>query len=116
DGPIADAIETALAGISITGPIGEGLGVLLETPLHAVDEDNVGITLNSNSRITSQIGTDPGQCQPPLGAPNLTASLAFNEVFPTFGQNAPVSGQSYDAAIAISAEGFNQLLKAQTEC
>ncbi|MEW6270379.1 MAG: DUF4215 domain-containing protein [Thermodesulfobacteriota bacterium] len=116
DGPIADAIETALAGISIAGPIGEGLGVMLETPLFAVNEDNVGITLGSNSRTTSQIGGGPGQCIPPAGAPNLTASLAFNEVFPSFGQNAPVSGQPYDVSIAISAEGFNQLLKAQTEC
>ncbi len=116
DGPIGDAIEEALAGISITGPIGEGLGVMLETPLFAVTEDTVGITLGSNSRITSSIGTGPGQCIPPAGAPNLTASLAFNEVFPSFGQNAPVTGQSYDVAISISAEGFNQLLKAQTEC
>lgn len=116
DGPLADAIETALSGISIAGPIGEGLGVMLETPLFAVNEDNAGITLGSNSRITSEIGAGPGQCIPPLGAPNLTASLAFNEVFPSFGANAPVGGQPYDVAISISAEGFNQLLKAQTEC
>jgi cysteine-rich repeat protein len=116
DGPIGNAIEEALAGISISGPIGAGLGVMLETPLFAVNEDNVGITLGSNGRITSQFGGGPGQCIPPAGAPNLTASLAFNEVFPSFGQNAPVSGQPYDVSIAISAEGFNQLLKAQTEC
>jgi hypothetical protein len=116
DGPIGDAIETALSGISIAGPIGEGLGVMLETPLFAVNEDTVGITLGSNSRTLSVIGSDPGECIPPAGAPNLTASLAVNEVFPSFGQNAPVGGQPYDVSIAISSEGFNQLLKAQTEC
>ena len=36
DSPIADAIETALAGISITGPIGESLQVNLDAPLFSV--------------------------------------------------------------------------------
>ena len=115
DSPIADAIEDALGGVSISGPIGEGLGVQFQTPLFAVNEDNAGITLGSNSRITSQAGAGPGQCLPPPGAPNLGASLAFNEAFPTFGANTP-GGTPYDVAVSISAEGFNQLLKAQTEC
>jgi hypothetical protein len=51
----------------------------------------------------------------PPGAPNLTASLAFDEAFPSFGASTP-GGQPYDVAVSISAEGFNQLLKAQTEC
>ena len=116
DGPIADAIESALAGVSISGPIGQALGVNLETPLFAVDEDNVGITLGSDARMTKVVGTNPGQCIPPVGAPELTASLAFTEPFPTFGATTPVGGVPYDVAIAISAEAFNQLLKVQTEC
>jgi cysteine-rich repeat protein len=116
DGKIADAIETALAGISISGPIGAGLGVMLETPLFAVTEDNNGITLGSNERVTVSIGGGPGQCIPPPEAPSLTASLADNAVFPTFGATTPTLGQPYDLSIAISPEGFNQLLRAQTEC
>lgn len=116
DSPTADAIETALGGVSISGPIGEGLGVNFQTPLFAVNEDTVGITLGSNSRITAAAGPGPGQCLPPAGAPNLAASLAFNEPFPTYGGTTPVGGVPYDVAVSISAEGFNQLLKAQTEC
>lgn len=116
DSPTADAIEAALSGVSISGPIGAGLGVNFQTPLFAVNEDEVGITLGSNSRITSAVGAGPGQCLPPPGAPNLAASLAFNEPFPTYGANTPVGGAPYDVAVSISAEGFNQLLKAQTEC
>ena len=116
DSPTAGAIETALAGISITGPVGEGLGVMLDAPLFDIDEDNAGITLGSDSSFTTEVGSGPGQCIPPMGAPNLTRSLSPLEMFPSFGANAPVSNLPYDLAIAISSAGFNQLLKAQTEC
>jgi cysteine-rich repeat protein len=116
DSPTADAIETALAGISIAGPVGQGLGVQLDAPLFQVAEDNAGITFGSDSRFTVSVGNGAGQCQPPPGAPNLTGSLAFNEGFPTFGATTPVGGLPYDLSIAISSEGFNQLLRSQVEC
>jgi hypothetical protein len=116
DSPTADAIETALAGISIAGPVGEGLGVQFSAPLFQIAEDADGITFGADSKFTVSVGTGPGQCQPPPGAPNLTASLAFNEVFPSFGTTTPVNHLPYDLAIAISAEGFNQLLRSQVEC
>ncbi|MEO6026050.1 MAG: DUF4215 domain-containing protein [Candidatus Binatia bacterium] len=116
DSPTADAIETALAGISIAGPVGQGLGVQLSTPLFQVAEDTNGITFGSDSKFTVSVGTGPGQCQPPAGAPDLAASLAFDEVFPTFGATTPVANFPYDLAIAISSEGFNQLLRSQVEC
>ena len=116
DSPIADAIESVLAGISITGPIGEGIGLMLESPLFQVVEDNTGITFGSDSRFLVSVGTGPGQCLPPAGAPNLTASLAKAASFPSFGANAPVSGAPYGIGIGISAAGFNQLLRGQTEC
>ena len=87
-----------------------------DAPLFDIAEDTNGITFGSDSRFTVSVGNGPGQCQPPAGAPNLTASLAFNEVFPTFGTTSPVSHLPYDLAIAISAEGFNQLLRSQVEC
>ncbi len=116
DGPIADAVETALAGITIAGPVGEALSVNFESPLNAVNEDVNGINFISDGKFTSSIGTGPGQCQPPVGAPNLTASLAVSEGTPSFPTNTPVTNVPYGLAIAISTEGFNQLLKAQTEC
>jgi cysteine-rich repeat protein len=116
DSPTANAIEAALAGISITGPIGEGLGAQLDSPLFAVTEDNVGITLGSNVRFTISIGSNPGQCIPPPGAPALAGSLSFPAPFPSFGANTPVGGIPYGLSIAISPAGVNQLLRAQTEC
>ncbi len=116
DSPTADAIETALAGVSITGPVGDALGVDFDAPLYAITEDNNGVTFGSDGRFTTSVGNGPGQCVPPAGAPNLSASLAVNEGTPTFGTTTPVQHLPYDIAISISTEGFNQLLRSQTEC
>lgn len=115
DAPVADAIEVALADISITGPIGEALAVHFESPLFAVTEDNAGVTLGSDARITSSIGTGPGQCSPPFGTPDLNASYHVSEAFPSFGATTP-SGLPYHIAVSISTSAFNQLMKAQIEC
>jgi hypothetical protein len=116
DSPTAAAIETALQGVVIAGPIGNALGVQFDAPLWQVAEDTNGITFGSDGRFTTSVGTGPGQCIPPAGAPNLTASYAVNEGTPTFGATTPVGHLPYDLAISISSEGFNQLLKSQTEC
>ncbi|MEB2283865.1 MAG: DUF4215 domain-containing protein [Myxococcales bacterium] len=117
DGPIGNAIEDALAGIQIAGPVGDALSVNFESPLNAVNEDVNGITLISDGKFTSSVGSGPGQCQPPVGAPNLTASLAVNEGTPSFPPaNTPIGNTPYGLAIGVSTEAFNQLLKAQTEC
>ena len=116
DSPIADAIETTLAGISISGAVGEGVGLMFESPMFAITEDNSGFTLGSNSRFQVSIGTGPGQCIPPPGAPNLTRSYSVAEAFPSFGANTPVGNVPYGLGIAISSAGFNQLLRGQVEC
>ena len=116
DSPTADAIETALAEISISGPIGSGLGVMLDTPLFDVLEDNDGITIGTDIAVTTEVGGGPGQCIPPTGAPDLTESLAVVQAFPPFGATTPVGGLPYELGLCISSEGFNQLLKAQVEC
>lgn len=115
DAAVADAIEVALADISITGPIGDALQVNFESPLFAVSEDTAGITLGSDARITSSIGGGPGQCSPPFGTPDLNASFHVTEAFPSFGATSP-GGFPYHLAVAISTSAFNQLLKAQIEC
>lgn len=116
DSPIAAAIEEVLAGISITGPVGEGLGLQLESPLFGIFIDNAGITLGSNSRFTVSVGTGPGQCVPPPGAPDFTHSYSPTSSFPSFGPNSPATNKPYGFSIAISSSGFNQLLRGQTEC
>jgi hypothetical protein len=116
DSPVAEAIETVLAGISITGPIGAGLGLMVQSPLFTVAEDNVGITLGSNIRFQVSVGMGAGQCVPPPGAPDLTASYSKSEAFPPFGANTPVGNDPYGLAICISGAGFNQMLRGQTEC
>jgi cysteine-rich repeat protein len=105
DSPIAGAIQTALGGISITGPVSEALGAKLESPLHSIDEDESGITFNTDSRVTAT---------PVAGAPNFTASYHVNETFPTLGATTP-NGTRYDLALIISTSAFNQLLKAEAE-
>jgi hypothetical protein len=107
DGPVAAAIETALAGISIAGPIGEAIGVSLEAPLFDVFEDPDGITLDSDARVTALLPTP--------GAPDLLASYHVAETFPTFGAHTPAGDAPYGLGLAISSSAFNQLLKAETE-
>jgi cysteine-rich repeat protein len=115
DSPIADGIETALAGISISGPVGEGVSLTLDAPLFAVNEDSNGITLGADLKFTTSIGNGPGQCIPPVEAPDLVRSFSKFEPFPAFGTHTP-SGKPYGLGICISSAGFNQLLRGQTEC
>jgi cysteine-rich repeat protein len=116
DSPLAEAIENALAGISISGAVGSGLGLDLDAPLFTVSEDPSGITFGAHSRFSVDVGSGPGQCLPPPGAPDLTASYAPPVPFPAFGATAPVSGAPYGVGIGVSPAGFNQLLRGQTEC
>lgn len=104
--PIAGAIETALEGIEIAGPIGDGLGVVLDTPMTAALEDPVGITFKINAAATAST--------PDPEAPNLTASYDVAETFPSFGANTP-HGLPYGLGITLSTSSFNQLLRAQIE-
>jgi len=115
DAPIADAIETALLGIEISGPIGESLGVLLQTPMFDVPEDTNGLTIGTDTSVTATVGTGPGECDAPPGSPDLLASYHVDEAFPSFGALTP-GGLPYELGICISTSAFNQLLRAQIEC
>src|SRR5262249_51346971 len=98
---------TALTGIDLAGPIGDGLGVVLDTPFTAIDEDNAGITFKMNASATASA--------PLPDAPHLTASYHVDEAFPTFGATTPVSHAPYGIGITLSTSAFNQLLRAQIE-
>lgn len=112
---IASAIESALAGVDISGPVGEALNANLDAPFFQVVESTQGITLGSDARFVADIGTGPGQCDPPAAAPDLSASYHVAQPFPSFGPTSP-QGTPYDIGLGISSSGFNQLLKSQIEC
>ncbi len=116
DNPIAGAIEDTLAGISISGSVGSGVGMMFDAPLFQVAEDNSGMTFGAGASFTTTFGTGPGQCVPPPGTPNFVASYAPPEAFPSFGANTPVGNKAYGIGLGISSAAFNQLLRGQTEC
>ena len=106
DAFVAQAIEDALAAIELTGPLGDGFGVDLQTPLFAIPEDTSGITLASGSIITPQ--------NPDPGSPQFARTLELPTVFPfaQLGGTVPGTGTSYDLGIALSDSAFNQILAA----
>jgi hypothetical protein len=104
---IAGAIETALAGVDIAGPVGAGLGININAPFTAITEDATGLTMSVNISATTPV--------PDPEAPILSASYHVNEAFPAFPAITPVQGQSYGIGLAISTSGFNQLLRSQIE-
>ncbi len=105
--PVAGAIEVALAGIEIAGPIGEAIGVSLETPLFTVDEDDGGITFGSDARVLANL--------PDPDAPDLVASYHIDEPFPVFSTNLAPNGSPYEMAMCVSTSAFNQLMRAEIE-
>ncbi len=105
--PIAAAIETALAGIDIAGPVGSGLGIDLDAPFTSIVEDPTGMTFAADIAATT--------LAPLPGAPDLLASYHVDEAFPAFGPTSPVQGLPYGIGLGISTSGFNQLLRAQIE-
>jgi len=114
--PVAEGIESALDGVNLSGAVGQGVGLSFDAPLFKIEEDHAGLTLGAHSRFQVSIGTGLGQCNPPPGAPDLSASYSKYEPFPALGANTPQGGRPYGLGIAISTAGFNQLLKGQTEC
>jgi hypothetical protein len=115
DSPIADAIETALANISIAGSVGEAVHARLDAPFTQITEGSDAIDFRADADFTSSVGTDPDQCLPPAGAPDLESTFDVGGAFPDLGPTTP-SGQPYGLGLTISASAFNQLLGAMTEC
>jgi hypothetical protein len=113
--PIASAIEGALAGVDVSGPLGQALNAQLDAPFFQVQETAEGITLGSNARFLTNYGTAPGECNPPESSPDLTASYHVAQPFPNFDSTTP-SGSPYEIGMGISSSGFNQLLRSMVEC
>ncbi|MCB0976859.1 MAG: hypothetical protein KDB02_05310 [Acidimicrobiales bacterium] len=115
DSPIADAIETALAGVSVAGPVGDAVQAHLNAPFTAITESNAGIDFRANADFYATKGTNPGDCNAPLLAPNLANTFDTAGTYPTLGGTTP-SGQPYGLGLVISSSAFNQMLGAMTEC
>ncbi|MGH0029218.1 MAG: hypothetical protein ACQGVC_05475 [Myxococcota bacterium] len=107
DSPLAAAIETALAGVSIAGPVGEAVGGMLDAPIVSIAEELDGTTILADAAIFAT--------QPHPDAPDLPASYGTPGVLPPFGATTPVGGVPYGMAFAISNSAMNQLLKTQIE-
>jgi hypothetical protein len=106
DSPVADAVEKALEKVNIAGPIGDSLGLNLDSTITAADEDTNGIGLRSTALFTSS-GVAPE-------APDLTGSVGFGDTLDPIGASSP-SGAPFDVAVGASVTGFNQLLAGETE-
>jgi len=107
DAPIAAALQSTLASLSIAGPIGDALGVTLDADFARISEDTSGLTYRIDSRVT--------QPNPGPGAPDQLYALEPVETFPTLGAATPGTNLSYGLGLALSSGTFNQLLKAETE-
>ncbi len=107
DSPLAAAIESALGGISIAGPVGEALGGTLDAPIVSVVEEPSGLTILADAAFTTS--------SPHPDAPDLPASYTVAETPPIFAATTPVGGQPYGLAFALSSSALNQLLKTQIE-
>ena len=113
--PIAAAIQEALGGISIAGPVGAAVKSTLDAPFSSINTDATGIDFRSNAKFTTNIGTGEGQCPAVPGAPTLPATYDTPGTYPTLGTTAP-NGDPYGLGLVISASAFNQLLGSMTEC
>lgn len=113
--PLASAIQEALGGISIAGPVGDAVKSTLDAPFTQINTDASGIDFRSNARFTTNIGTEANQCVPAPGAPTLPATYDVPGDYPTLGATSP-DGQNYGLALTVSASAFNQLLGSMTEC
>ena len=100
--PIAGAIETALDGIDLAGPIGEGLGLDLDTPFSGVYEDPLGITFPILASILA-MAPDPE-------APSFAGSLAVPTGTPSWPDTLPGTQEDYGIALGFSPSTFNQFL------
>jgi hypothetical protein len=108
DSPIAEAIETALADVSIAGDIASALGIDVSAPMFQVDEGPDRIVIGSDFGALS--------VNPPPGAPNFTSSLHVIESFPSFNPVlTPEGGLPYHVGLCVASSAFNQLLKSQVE-
>lgn len=92
------ALDSALGGINISGPIGTALDVLIDAVYSDIPEDNLGITFLVDSNMIA--------LHPIPDAPPITATLVPTPVGPpVLGPTIPSTVTPYDLALCLS-DGF----------
>lgn len=115
DSPIADAIETSLAQISIAGSVGTAVNAHLDAPFNSITEGSTGLDLRADADFYATIGDGVGDCPAVPGHPTLPQTYDVAGTYPTLGSTTP-GGDPYGLGLVISSSTFNQLLGAMTEC
>ncbi|MBN2621815.1 MAG: hypothetical protein JXA83_00545, partial [Acidimicrobiales bacterium] len=115
DSPIAEAIETALAQISIAGSVGDAVKANLNAPFTQITEGGDAIDFRADADFFSTFGTGASDCEQPPHAPDFTSSFDVPGAYPTLGGTTP-GGDPYGLGLVISSSAFNQLLSVMTEC
>src|SRR4029450_8164305 len=87
-------------------PIGEALGLDLDSDVTRVDVDEAGLGLRATAHFNGSEGAP--------GAPDPTGAGGRGEVLGPLGATTP-TGQAFDVAVGASASGFNQLLGGEVE-
>jgi len=115
DSSIAEAVETALAQISIAGSVGDAVKATLDAPFTQITEGGDAIDFRSDADFFTTFGSGPSECVQPPNAPDFTSSFDVSGTYPTLGGTSP-GGLPYGLGLVISSSAFNQLLSAMTEC
>jgi hypothetical protein len=98
-------LNQTLAGINISGPIGDALNVLIDAVYNDIVEDADGITFKVNSNVTA--------LAPAPDAPAITHTLVPTGVGPpVLGPNVPGSSYPYDLAFCLSDGFINRFMAA----
>ncbi|MGH0037090.1 MAG: hypothetical protein ACQGVK_18850 [Myxococcota bacterium] len=108
DSPVAEGVEDAIDYRSLWAPLGEALGVGVDTHLGAAVADRKGLTIDFDLLV----GEPALDCEP---GPDLAAALRVPSVPIEWGELTP-GGQPYDLAVALSASALNQMMRARVAC
>jgi hypothetical protein len=99
------AINAALGGIDISGPIGTALDVDIDALYTSVPEDAQGVTFILSSNVTA--------LDPVPDAPNITHTLLpASAGNPVLGPNVPSTSTSYDLGFCLSDGFINRAMSA----
>jgi hypothetical protein len=110
--PVTAALEGALAGLDITGPlgaIGSEFGTDLTADIADVVEDIWGFTAYANTAFGAN-----ASCSPPPETPSFDYSYRIISNPPVLGAGS-IFGP-YHLGLSIAQSAFNQLLSAVVEC
>jgi hypothetical protein len=102
---LPNGLNSALAGIDISGPIGAALNVLIDAKYNDIVEDADGVTFKVDSNVTA-LSIAPN-------APPITQTLVPSSPgSPVIGPNIPNTSTPYDLAFCLSDGFINRFMSA----